>query len=198
MARSEGRQEITALLERWSRGDEEALAELMPVVYGELRRLANRAIRSERADHTLEATALVHEAYLRLAAGAPPNLSGRVHFYSLAARLMRHVLVDHARRHQAARRGSGALRLALDVVGDLAAADGAIDLVQLDEAMEQLSKIDARKTRVIELRFFGGLTTEETAELLGVSVPTVLLDTRVARAWLYSRLFPQDLASHGA
>lgn len=191
-------QDITELLGRWSQGDEEALAELMPVVYGELRRLANRAIRSERADHTLEATALVHEAYLRLAAGAPPSLSGRVHFYSLAARLMRHVLVDHARRHQAARRGSGALRLALDEIGDLSVANHAVDLVQLDEALEQLSKIEPRKTRVIELRFFGGLTTEETAEILGVSVPTVLLDTRVARAWLFSRLFPGELARQRA
>jgi RNA polymerase sigma factor (TIGR02999 family) len=193
--------ELTALLARWRRGDEGAEAELMPVVYGELRRLAARAMRGERGDHTLQPTALVHEAYLRLAAGARPEWRDRVHFYAVAARTMRRVLVDHARRQRAARRGGGAPTVTL--------ADGAaasppprpVDLLDLDDALEALARHDERKARVVEMRYFAGLTEAETADALGVSEPTVRLDARLARAWLYRRLDAPPAAAaavHGA
>lgn len=180
--------EVTKLLARWREGDRGALSTLTPLVYAELHRLAGRALARERPDHTLQATALVHEAFLRLQGGLPAACHDRLHFFTLASRLMRHILVDHARGLQAVRRGAGAVKLSLDAVGELPVGDPPADLVALDAALGELEAADARKARVIELRFFGGLTVEETAETLGVSAPTVKLDTRLARAFLFDRL----------
>ncbi len=180
--------EVTNLLARWREGDRGALATLTPLVYAELHRLAGRALARERPDHTLNATALVHEAFLRLPGGRPAVCRDRLHFVTRAARLMRHILVDHARCIQAARRGAGAVKLSLEAMGELPAEDPPTDLVALDAALGDLEAADARKARVIELRFFGGLTVEETATALGVSAPTVILDTRLARAFLFDRL----------
>jgi RNA polymerase sigma factor (TIGR02999 family) len=180
--------EVTNLLARWREGDRGALAALTPLVYAELHRLAGRALARERPDHTLQATALVHEAFLRLHGGQPAACRDRIHFFTLAARLMRHILVDHARCLQAARRGAGAVKLSLEAIGELPADDPPTDLVALDAALGELEAADSRKARVIELRFFGGLTVEETAAALGVSMPTVILDTRLARAFLFDRL----------
>ena len=178
--------EITPLLARWSDGDLTALRELMPIVYAELRRLADRAMQRERPDHTLQTTALVHEAYLRLARGIPPELEDRNHFFALMARLMRRVLVDHARGLKAERRGGDqALKVPIEGI-QLRQDRPVVDLIALDQALDALGKIDERKVRVIELRFFGGLEVKETASILDVSVPTVINDTRMARAWLYS------------
>jgi RNA polymerase sigma factor (TIGR02999 family) len=179
--------DVTGLLARWNGGDREALGELMPVVYSELHRLAARALAGERRDHTLQPTALVHEAYLRLAGGRHPDWSDRAHFFAVAVRLMRRILVDHARGLAAARRGGGAVKVPLaDSEAPVAAPP--VELLALDEALDALAAVDPRKAQVVELRFFGGLTAAETAEILAVSVPTVLLDTRFARAWLYAHL----------
>ncbi|HZE88013.1 MAG TPA: ECF-type sigma factor [Verrucomicrobiae bacterium] len=179
--------EITALLARWSGGDPAALGEMMPLVYGELRKIAGLSMRRERADHTLEPTALIHETYLRLARGIPHEVEDRRHFFALMARMMRHVLVDHARRIVAGRRGGGARRVSLDEAPPQSA-DGLLDLVALGEALDALRALDERKARVIELRFFAGLDVEETADILRVSVPTIVNDTRMARAWLCDRM----------
>jgi RNA polymerase sigma-70 factor, ECF subfamily len=181
--------EVTDLLIRWGEGDRGALATLTPLVYAELRRLAARALSRERPDHTLQPTALVHEAFLRLHGGRPASCGDRLHFLSLAARLMRCILVDHARSRNAARRGNGALKLALDGIAEPSVSPAwPVDLLDLDAALSELAAADARKARVIELRFFGGLSVEETAEVLDVSMPTVILDTRLARAFLFDRL----------
>ncbi len=179
--------DITTLLGRWRGGDRRALYELFPRVYSELRRLAQSAMHGERDEHTLQATALVHEAYLRLASGQAPSLDDRGHFFALSARLMRRILVDHARGAHAVRRGGGALKVPLEEAASAAEAP-AVDLLALDQALTALAAIDRRKAKVVELRFFGGLPVEETAALLGVSVPTVVADTRFARAWLFARL----------
>ncbi len=187
----DGQHPITHLLDRWSEGDTGVLAELMPLVYTDLRRLAGRSLRRERPDHTLQPTALVHEAYMRLAKSAPPDLGDREHFLCLAARLMRQILVDHARRAKAERRGGEAPRVPLEEHLDEAEQSGdlpSVDLLALDEALKSLSELEPRKAQVIELRFFGGFEVKEVAELLSVSVPTVVTDTRVARAWLLARI----------
>lgn len=160
----------------------------MPLVYADLHRLAGYSLSRERQDHTLQPTALVHEAYLRLAQSTPPQLGDRKHFLCLAARLMRQILVDHARRVKADRRGGEAPRIALEQAAEAAAPQPAVDLLALHEALLALAAVDPRKARVIELRFFGGFEVKEVAELLDVSVPTVVSDTRVARAWLLSRI----------
>jgi RNA polymerase sigma-70 factor (ECF subfamily) len=182
--------EVTALLERWSAGETGALSELVPLVYADLRRLAGRSLRRERGDHTLQPTALVHEAYLRLAGSRPPELESREHFLCMAARLMRQILVDHARRVQAARRGGQVPKVPLEEAGAAEAAGDAstVDLLALDRALDALAVLDARKARVVELRFFGGFEVKEVARLLDVSVPTVVADTRFARAWLLARI----------
>ena len=180
--------EVTELLARWREGDRGALAALTPLVYAELHRLAARALARERPDHTLQATALVHEAFLRLHAGRPASCHDRLHFLTLAARLMRRILVDHARSLNAVRRGAGAVKLPLELAGELIAGETTSDLLALDSALAELAAADARKARVVELRFFGGLSVEETATVLGVSAPTVILDTRLARAFLFDRL----------
>jgi RNA polymerase sigma factor (TIGR02999 family) len=179
--------EITRLLVDWSEGHREALDRLMPVVYQELRKIAAGYLKRERPEHTLQPTALIHEAYLRLMGGDLPSWQSRAHFYGVAARVMRQILVEHARGHAAAKRGGGAKKVALDDATLFSPARSA-DLVALDAALEALSAFDERKGRVIELRFFGGLSLEETAEALGVSVATVGRELRLAQAWMQREL----------
>jgi RNA polymerase sigma factor (TIGR02999 family) len=179
--------DVTALLRRWREGDDDAQAEVYSVLYDELRRQARACMRHESSDHTLQTTALVHEVFLRLAAAQCPDWQHRVHFLAVAARAMRRVLVDLARARRRSKRGSGAVHLPLDV-SLMAPQSPAIDLLALDEALVALAELDARKAQVVELRFFGGLTNEETASLLVVSSDTVLRDWRLARAWLFRRL----------
>lgn len=178
---------VTQLLLDWSKGDGAALNKLTPLVYDELRRLANSHLARERSDHTLQATALVHEAYIRLVDQTQVEWKNRAQFFGLAAQLMRHILVDHARNHRAAKRGSGEPKLMLDEAAAVYAERGA-DIVALDEALQALAKIDPRKSRVIELRYFGGLKEEETAEVVGISVATVRRDLRMAEAWLHREM----------
>lgn len=180
--------EVTTLLARWEEGDRAALAALTALVYSELRRLAARALARERPDHTLQPTALVHEAFLRLHGGRPAACRDRLHFLTLASRLMRYILVDHARAQKALRRGAGAVKLPLDGGEGIEPGASPVDLLALDAALSELAAADARKARVIELRYFGGLSVEETADALRVSMPTVILDTRLARAFLFDRL----------
>jgi RNA polymerase sigma factor (TIGR02999 family) len=177
--------DITQLLDRWGAGDTAAFDELLPLVYGELRRLADAYLRRERADHTLQPTALVHEAYLRLTGIRAANFNNRTHFYGAAATAMRRVLVDHARGRRALKRGEPPLRLdaAMDVGIDMR-----LDLVSLDEALEQLARVAPRPAKVVELRFFGGLSVEETASVLSVAPATVKRQWAFARAWLHRAL----------
>lgn len=175
---------VTTLLVRWREGDREALEELMPLVYDELRRLARHYLRQERSDHTLQSTALVHEAYLRLAGGNAPNWQNRAHFFGVAAHIMRQILVEHARGRGAVKRGGNALRLEIDEALALPQQID-VDVVALDKALNELSEMDAQQGRIVELRFFGGLTIEDTSEVLGISPATVKRDWVTARAWLY-------------
>lgn len=176
---------ITELLHAWSAGDTGARDRLIPLVYGELRRLASRRLRGERHAVTLQPTALVHETFLRLV-GRRIDWQGRVHFFAVAAKAMRQVLVDHARRRRALKRGGGALLVSIGQ------AEGRpqrqLDLVALDESLEQLAALDPRQSEVVELRFFGGLSVEETAEVLRVSPATVKREWSVARAWLFRQM----------
>ena len=173
---------VTELLGKWRTGDQEALQALVPLVYNELRVVARRYLRRERQSHTLQTEALVHEAYLRLLDGRPMATENRAHFVAVAARLMRQILVDYARSHQAAKRGAGqTVELTLDV--ELPHSPRA-DVVALDDALNALSQRDAQQGRIVELRFFGGLTIEETAEALDISPATVKRDWAMARAWL--------------
>jgi RNA polymerase sigma factor (TIGR02999 family) len=177
--------DVSRLIARWQEGDEAALPRLMPLVYAELRRLARRYLRGERSGHTLQPTALVHEAWMRLNGGARP-LQNRAHFFAICAHLMRQVLVDHARARDAQKRFGGAVRVELDL--ETPAVEAAPELLAVDEALTALEKLDGRKARIIELRFFAGLSIEETAEVLGVSAPLVVRETRLARAWLHRAL----------
>ena len=179
--------EITRLLVDWSSGHQEALAELLPMVYGELRRAARQSLRRERANHTLSSTALVNEVYLHLVDQRSVQWQNRAHFFGLAANLMRQILVQHARRHQTAKRGLGQRPVSLDETVVIPT-ERPIDLVALDEALMELAKRDARKGRIVELRFFGGLSTEDTAEVMGISPRTVKREWRLAKAWLYREL----------
>jgi RNA polymerase sigma factor (TIGR02999 family) len=183
LLRSDPATPVTKLLLRWREGDRQALEQLMPLVYAELRRMASRHLRGERSDHTLQSTALVHEAYLRLAGQDPPQWQNRAHFFAIAARLMRQILVDHARSRDAAKRGSGACTLQLDEAIALPQKVN-MDVLDLDKALTELSELDGQQGRIVELRFFGGLTIEDTSEVLGVSPATVKRDWLVARAWL--------------
>jgi RNA polymerase sigma-70 factor, ECF subfamily len=178
------KQDITQLLADLTGGDKEALDKLLPLVYDELRRLADRYLRRERDDHTLQATALVHEAYLRLIDQKEVRWQNRAHFFGVAAQMMRRILVDHARALQTTKRGSGGLKLALDDVVELAD-EQATDMVALDEALTALEAFDPQKSRIVELRFFGGLSIEETAEVMGLGTATVTRQWRTAKAWLY-------------
>jgi RNA polymerase sigma-70 factor, ECF subfamily len=176
-------EEITQILQEVSGGNREAPARLMPLVYDELRRLADHYLRRERPDHTLQPTALVHEAYLKLIDQTRVDWQNRAHFFGVAAQLMRRILVDHARRHQASKRGGFQQKLTLDEAVDYSQTRD-VDLVKLDDALTALAKFDARQSRIVELRFFGGLTIEETAEALGISPATVKVDWSMAKAWL--------------
>ena len=176
-------EDVTQILQEVSGGNREAPARLMPLVYDELRRLADHYLRQERPDHTLQPTALVHEAYLKLIDQTRVDWQNRAHFFGVAAQLMRRILVDHARRHQAEKRGGFRQKLTLDEAVDYSHTRD-VDLVKLDEALTALAQFDARQSRVVELRFFGGLTIEETAEALGISPATVKVDWSMAKAWL--------------
>ena len=175
---------ITQLLVAWSDGDPTALNELVPLVNEELRRLARSYMRRERPDHTLQTTALVNEAYLRLVDQKQVHWQNRAHFLAIAAQLMRRILVDYARRRQYQKRGGGALQVTLGHAENLTD-EKAPDLVSLDEALTELDKMDSRRGRVVELRFFGGLSIEETAEVLKISPTTVERDWTIAKAWLH-------------
>lgn len=185
--------DVTELLNRWNAGDGGAMRELQVLVYGELRRMAGAALRDERRDHTLQPTALVHELYLRFAGLREMRVENRRHFYGAAARAMRRILVDHARRHKAQKRGGAAAQhLSLEDVPEAALAVGrAPDLERLDEALEALARVAPDKARLVELRFFGGLSGEEVAALLGLSTATVGRHWAFARAWLYHHMTAQ-------
>lgn len=185
--------DVTGLLAAWSEGDTSALERLMPLVYGELHRMAHRAMRRERPNHTLQPTALLHEAYFRLVGQSRMQWRHRAQFFGVAAQAMRRILVDHARSRATGKRGDGVAPVPLDhEVLDSVAATAApgSELVALDDALRHLAALDPRKSRVVELRIFGGLTIPETAEALGVSTGTVIEDYRAARAWLYRELRP--------
>jgi RNA polymerase sigma factor (TIGR02999 family) len=194
---------VTQLLVEWAAGDKHALGELMPLVYGELRRLAERQLREERPNHTLQRTALVHEAYLRLMNQRHVSWQGRAQFMGLASQLMRRILIDHARTRRRAKRGGGVVPLSLDQTGRALgsvddkgaqtdalelAANPAVDLPAIDSALSRLEKLDPTQGRIVELRFFGGLTIEETAQVVGVSPATVKREWALARAWLHREL----------
>jgi RNA polymerase sigma factor (TIGR02999 family) len=175
--------EITRLLADWSNGDRQALEKLTPLVYDELRRLAGRYLRQERGGHTLQSTALVHEAYMKLVGQNNVRWQNRAHFFGIAAQMIRRILVDYARARKADKRGSGAEKLSLDEAIALPGGQD-LDLVALDDALEGLAKIDARQSRLVELRFFAGLTIEETAEVMQMSLATAKRDWVSAKAWL--------------
>jgi RNA polymerase sigma factor (TIGR02999 family) len=182
-----GANHITQLLELWSQGDQLALEKLMPLVYSELHRQAERYMAAERPGHTLQTTALINEAYLRLAGSASVNWESRTHFFGVCAQVMRRILVDWARARQAGKRGGNMAPLELDEALAAAAQPGT-DLVAIDDALQALAEIDPRKARVVELRFFGGLSVEETAQVLKVSVETVHRDWKLAKIWLRREL----------
>ena len=180
-------QNITKLLVDWRNGDQEALDQLMPLVYDELRRMANHYMRNERKGHTLQTSALVNEAYLRLVDHENIDWQNRSHFFGLAAQAMRRILVDHARSRNYQKRGGNAERVSLDEAANFAE-ERATELIALDEALQELAKLDPRKSRIVEMRYFGGLTGEETAEVLGISTATVARDWETAKAWLLREL----------
>ena len=184
---NEPQQQITERLVAWGSGETAALDDVMRAVYQELRRMADHYLRLERPNHTLQPTALVHEAYLRLIDQRKVSWQNRAHFFGVAAQMMRRILVDHARTKQRSKRGGAARKLSLDEVMNLSQGRAA-DLVALDDALKALAEIDSRKSQVVELRFFGGLSVEETAEVLDVSTQTVLRDWKMAKAWLYQEL----------
>jgi RNA polymerase sigma factor (TIGR02999 family) len=177
------------LLLAWREGNHAAFEELIPLVYDELRRLAHRQLRGERTDHTLQTAELVHETYLRLVDSSRVQWQNRAHFLAVAAQSMRRILVDAARSRQSLKRGGEQTRVALDAELTIAGAPN-VDVVALDDALESLSRMDQRRSRVVELRFFGGLTVEETAAVLDVSPETVMRDWKVAKAWLFKQLNP--------
>ena len=183
--------EVTQLLARWSQGDEAALSRMLPLVYDELRRMAQRHLQREREGHTLQRTGLVHEAYLRLAQQGPLQWQSRAHFFGWASTLMRHILIDHARSRRAGKRGGGAVVLSLDAMLDSTggaveppAPEDSLDLLAMDHALKRLEQLDPQQSRVVELRFFGGLSVVETAEALDISPATVKREWATARAWL--------------
>jgi len=176
--------DVTRLLSDWSNGDRRALDELLPLVYDELRHLANAYLKRERDGHTLQSTALVHEAFLRLVNQHDVQWQGRAHFFGIAAQMIRRILVDHARAQRAAKRGAGAVRIELGE--ELAVAQQRdLDLIALDDALERLATMDGRQSRIVELRFFAGLSVEDTADVMGISTATVKREWSSARAWLF-------------
>jgi RNA polymerase sigma factor (TIGR02999 family) len=180
-------QQITRLLAAWSGGDEKALSQLIPLVYPELRRIARQYLRYRSHEHTLESAAVANEAYLRLLRASGLRCENRAHFLALCAQMIRRILVDHARRRRYAKRGGDAVRVPLEeaVLGTRARG---VEVVALNDALMSLAKVDPRKSSVVELRFFGGLTVEETAEVLSISPETVMRDWRMAKAWLFQEL----------
>ncbi len=179
--------QVTELLVRWRDGDQAALDSLIPIVYSELRRIAQHYLSNERTDHTLQSTALVHEAFVRLTGQHLPHWQNRAHFFAVSAQLMRQILVDYARSHRASKRGGNVYKLTLDEAVDQSQVLD-VDIVALDDALKSLAHLDLQQSRVVELRFFGGLSVDDTAEVLGVSASTVKRDWISARAWLYREL----------
>lgn len=177
---------FSELLVDWEKGNKDALKELLPFVYDELRRIAHRCLQRERANHTIQSTALVHEAYLRLVNQRPRHFEDRNHFIALAAQLMRYILVDYARNHGAVKRGAGALKLELD--DRLALPEKQLDLLALDDALKSLQEVDAQQSRLVELRFFGGLSIDEASDVLGVSPATLKRQWATAKAYLYHQM----------
>jgi len=188
---SASQQRVTELLALWSQGDDAALAELTPLVYEELRRLAHRHMGGERPDHTLQTTALVNEAYLRLADQTNPRWQNRAHFFAVAARAMRQILVSYAKSYRAQKRGGGALKVELDEAG-LVSPEESKEIIDLHDALETLATLDSRKAQVVELKYFGGLNYDEMAEVLKISPVTVRRDWEFARAWLHTELHNVD------
>jgi RNA polymerase sigma factor (TIGR02999 family) len=182
---------VTILLRRWQGGESDALEELTPLVYQELRRIAGSFLRRERSDHTLQATALLHEAYMRLAGQNATSWKDRTHFFGVAAHLMRMILVDHARSKAAEKRGGGLKPITLEETLS-ASSERPADLVALDDALMELEKFDSRKSKVIELRYFGGMTIEEASEVLGISTSTLVRDQRLAEAWIQRFMLNSD------
>ena len=180
-------QEVTQLLANWSQGDRDALEKLTPLVYEELRRLAHHYMEGQPADHTLQTTALVSEAYLRLADQTKPSFTNRSHFLSVAAKAMRQILVNHAKAKQSQKRGAGSSKVELDEAA-LVSPEQTQAILDVDEALERLATLDSRKAQVVELRYFGGLKQDEIADVLKISAVTVRRDWVFARAWLYSEL----------
>jgi RNA polymerase sigma factor (TIGR02999 family) len=180
---------VTAMLRQWGRGDREAMESVLPLIYGELRQRARRQLREQRKDHTLRTTALIHEAFLRLSEDKKFRVENREHFLGIAAQLMRWILVDHERRRRAAKRGSGVTCVSL---GEAMAAEAGlqtdVDVLALDQALTQLAALDEQQSQIVELRYFGGLSIEQTAEFLGISPATVKRDWASARAWLLREL----------
>jgi len=187
-----GREDVSVLLAEVAKGNEDAASRLIPLVYAELRRLAGSYMRRERRDHTLQPTALVHEAYLKLVEQRSVGWKSRAHFFEIAAQAMRRILVDHARGHLREKRGGGQRLVPIDEAL-VFAPEQSLELVELDQALERLTNLDARQGKIVELRFFGGLTVEQTADLLGISPKTVKRDWSLAKAWLHGEL----KASHG-
>ena len=185
------RGDVTQLLRDWREGDAGAVDRLLPLVYEELRRLSRHYLRQERGHHTLQSAALVHEAYLRLVGKDHPQVRDRMHFFALAAQQMRRVLVDHARSHASAKRGGGVEKIPLEESA-IYQHDRAGELLALDDALDALAEFDTRKARIVELRYFGGLTLQEVADLLDLSTATVNNETRFARAWLHRKISEED------
>ena len=179
--------QVTQLLVRWRGGDRKALDALMPLVYAELRRLAHYYLQRERSDHTLQSTALVHEAYMRMLGQKLPDWQNRAHFFGVAARMMRQILVEYARGHQAAKRGGDTYKVSLDE-GALVAQKTDLDVILLDDALQDLAKLDEQQSRIVELRFFAGLSIDDTSEVLGISPATVARDWTTARIWLHREI----------
>ena len=180
-------QPVSELLVQWKQGDQEALEALLPLVYDELRRLAHHHLQAEHPGHTLQSAALVHEAYLRLVGKEPLRLDNRAHFFAVASHLMRQILVDYARKHHAAKRGANNLTLALDEAIALPK-KREVDLIALDEALKGLADLDPEQSRIVELRFFGGLTIDETSQVLNISSATVKRHWATARVWLHHEI----------
>ena len=178
-----GSRQVTELLVRWRQGDRQALDALIPLVYEELRRIAQHFLQREKPGHTLQSTALVHEAYVRMVGQNLPQWQSRAHFFGIAAQLMRQILVDHARSRQAAKRGGDVFKISLDESTALPEQKD-LDLIALDDALKSLSELDSQQSRIVELRYFAGLTIEDTSEVLGISPATVKRDWATARAWL--------------
>ena len=187
MSGSTSSQQVSDLLVRWQSGDPGALESLVPLVYTELRKLARGYLRRERPNHTLQSAALVHEAYLRMAGNTSPNWKNRAHFFGVAARLMREILVEHARRRNAAKRGAGATQIALNEALSISQ-QKSVDLILLDDALRRLAELDERQCRIVELRFFAGLSIEETSAALDISAATVSREWTTARIWLHDQI----------